>query len=248
MNLDKIYLINLEKRKDRLEHFINECKRENVDMSKIEIFKALDGETYNFSQEEINLFKNSDIINNPKCKNFIGNQLSHFYILEDIIKNDYKKSIIFQDDVRFKHNFLKDLGDVLENIPEDAEIVWIGLHKVGNGSYFEDFPIDEKYDMHYCKEKINDYICKLHLGVNPCSLAYIVTEKGAKNFVEYIRRTKEFRRATDGNFNDYLQQKDIMYCSNIILCTGNSRFKSDIFYDVNMIYSNALDILEELGY
>ena len=46
--------------------------------------------------------------------------------------------------------------------------------------------------------------------------------------VEYFNKTT-FLRATDGNFNDYLNFKDIHYGSNLVLVTGNSNFKSDIF-------------------
>ena len=38
-----------------------------------------------------------------------------------------------------------------------------------------------------------------------------------------------FLRATDGNFNDYLQTKNIFYGSTTVLVTGNSDLKSDIF-------------------
>ena len=46
--------------------------------------------------------------------------------------------------------------------------------------------------------------------------------------VEYFNKNN-FKRATDGNFNDYLRDKDINYGSNLVLVTGNSSFKSDIF-------------------
>jgi GR25 family glycosyltransferase involved in LPS biosynthesis len=245
MNLDKIYLINLERRNDRLIHFLDECKREDITMNKVKFFKAIDAKTYNPSQEELKMFKNIDFdINNSSGKGCMCNQLSHYNIILDIIKNKYKKCIIFQDDVILKNNFKNDVNNVLNNLPKDSEIIWIGLHKIGAGSYFEDFPINDKYDRYYIKERINNYVCKLNDDINPCSLAYIITYNGAKNYLEYIRR-KGFIHATDINFRDYLLSKNINYASYDVLCTGNSKFKSDVFE----IDDNALvrDMLELLG-
>ena len=46
--------------------------------------------------------------------------------------------------------------------------------------------------------------------------------------VKYFE-TNGFSRATDGNFNDYLETNGIFYGSTPVLVTGNSDLKSDIF-------------------
>ncbi len=38
-----------------------------------------------------------------------------------------------------------------------------------------------------------------------------------------------FAKATDWNYTNYLVNKNINYATNIALCTGNSKFESDIF-------------------
>jgi GR25 family glycosyltransferase involved in LPS biosynthesis len=246
MKLDKIYLINLERRQDRLNHFLNECKREDINMNKVQIFKAIDAKTHSVSEDEIKMFKSIDFDTNNYCgKACVCNQLSHYNILLDIVKNKYKKCVIFQDDVRLKNNFEYELDNVLDNIPKDAEIIWIGLHKMGAGSYFEDFPLNEEnQNKYYVKDKVNDYVCRLNNDINPCSLAYIITYNGAKKYIEHIKKNG-FIYATDGNFNDYLVSKNIHYGSYNVLCTGNSKFKSDVFeIDDNAI---ARDMLELLG-
>ena len=89
--------------------------------------------------------------------------------------------------------------------------------------------------VYYCRscgnvddQLINVSKCILKENINPCSLAYILTLKGAKNMVSFFEKTG-FLRATDGNFNDYLQTKKIFYGSTTVLVTGNSDLKSDIF-------------------
>jgi hypothetical protein len=41
--------------------------------------------------------------------------------------------------------------------------------------------------------------------------------------------TTGFERATDGNFNDYLEKRELFYGSTPVLVTGNSDLQSDIF-------------------
>jgi len=247
INVDKLYLINLERRRDRLLHFLGECKREDISMSNIEIFKALDSKTYQLKKSEEDMFDmsifNQKIAHNKPC---ICNQLSHYYIINDMIKNKYKKCIIFQDDVRLKNSFLKDVNKVINNMPKDAEIIWIGIHKEAYGSHFEDYPLNDNVkqkDKYYVKEKINDYVCKYTNNINPCSLAYIITYNGAKNYIKFLKKNK-IQYATDRIFNEYLVSKDIMYGSYEVLCTGNSRFKSDVFeLDDNAIERDMLELL-----
>lgn len=244
INVDKIYLINLERRKDRLDHFLNECKREKICMNNIDIFKAFDAKTYELNKKEEDMFDkikfDKSIIHIKPC---MCNQLSHYYILEDIVKKKYKKCIIFQDDVRLKNNFLVEMNNLINNIPKDTEILWLGLHKEAYGSYFEDFPLNDVYQRYYVKDKINDYVCKYESNINPCSLAYLVTYNGAKNYLKYLKENK-IKNATDHCFNEYLVRKDIMYGSFDVLCTGNSKFKSDVFEtDDNAISRDMLELL-----
>jgi len=66
-------------------------------------------------------------------------------------------------------------------------------------------------------------------GVNPCSLAYVVSREGAAAFLRHVVRRGGFPRATDGNFNDYLEAKGIFYGSRRVLATVNASFGSNIF-------------------
>ncbi len=65
-------------------------------------------------------------------------------------------------------------------------------------------------------------------GVNPCSLAYVVTREGAQRFVHHVK-SHGFRRATDGAINDYLIARGIFFGSRRVLVTSGSGFGSDIF-------------------
>jgi len=227
--MDKIYFINLDRRPDRYEHFLKQCNDNNINFSIIQRFKAIDGNFYQFSKEEKDMFKNVDYRTQHYCKKIMGNQLSHYYILKDMIKNNYKTIIIFQDDIIFRKNFSKELDKVINNIPKNTEIINIAFHEYASYNTFIPWDLNQtEKEKSMSKININDSICILNDTVNPCSLGYIVTLTGAYNLIKYFDENG-FRRATDWNFNDYLRSKNIFYGSRLVLCTGNPNFGSDIF-------------------
>lgn len=231
-NIDRIYYINLDRRPDRNIHFINECKSQELPTDKVYRMKAIDGLTYMFCLDEYSLFKYADFLHFPQntVHKLMGNQLSHYYILHDIVRKNNEYSIILQDDAIFIPGFKQYINELMPNIPEDAEIVNIGLHAVAEYSYFEPWKFNTTTNDvdKISKHVVNSHICKMTPDMNPCSLAYIVTLQGAKNMIEYFN-THGFRKATDHNFNEYLVEKDIFYSSNTILVTGNPKLGSDIF-------------------
>lgn len=227
--INKIYYINLDRRKDRNEHFLNQCKIENINLDKVKRFKALDGLSYTFSDTEKNMFTKADYLGKPFEKKIMGNQLSHYYILKDMIKNNYEYIIIFQDDVIFRKDFIMQLEKVMYSLPKDTEIVNIAFHKFASYENFIPWNLDQtSEDQTMSKKNITKGICILNDTINPCSLGYIVTLNGAKNLIEHFD-TNGFYRATDWNFNMYLIEKNIFYGSRIVLCTGNPSLGSDIF-------------------
>jgi GR25 family glycosyltransferase involved in LPS biosynthesis len=227
--ISKIYFINLDRRPDRYEHFLKQCYEHNIDYNKIIRFKALDGNSYEFNNEEKNMFKNTDYKTQDFSKRIMGNQLSHYYILKEMIEKKYNYIIIFQDDIQFRNDFKKELDKVMNNIPENAEIVNIAFHKFASYNQFIPWDLNQREEeKSMAKVNINNYICILNDTVNPCSLGYIVTLNGAKNLINYFNKVG-FLRATDWNYNDYLRRKNIFYGSSLVLCTGNPNLGSDIF-------------------
>jgi GR25 family glycosyltransferase involved in LPS biosynthesis len=226
--ISKIYFINLDRRPDRYEHFLKQCSEKFIDFSKVIRFKAIDGNSYNFNDIELSMFKNVDYKGKNYEKNIMGNQLSHLNILKDMIQNEYEYIIIFQDDVILKKDFIKEINNIIDNIPIDAEIVNIGYHKFASFNTFIPYDLNNNEEKELSKKNINEYICILNDTINPCSLGYIVTLQGAINLIEFFNKNGFFR-ATDWNYNDYLKFKNIYYGSRLVLATGNPNFQSDVF-------------------
>jgi len=229
-NINKIFYINLDKRIDRNEHFLEECIKHNIPLDKVERFSGLDGNTYNFSTDEIKFFEKSDFKHLHFCKKIMGNQLSHYYIIEKMVKNNWDYILVFQDDVMFRKNFIEYIDKLTNNIPINAELINIAFHNFCDTSTFIPVNLEnpENDELLMNKENINDEVCLLNKNINPSSLGYLLTLKGAINMLQYFKKNG-FLRATDGNFNDYLLNKNIFYATRKILATGNEKLGTDIF-------------------
>ncbi len=229
MNIDKLYYINLDKRPDRNKNFLTECNKAGIPSTIIQRFSALDGDTYPFQKNDLDLFKHSTYKGERYEKKIIGNQLSHYFILKEMCEKKYNYILICQDDTVFKSDFISHFEKVLKNIPDDAEIVNIGFYEYL--MYGESIPwnLNSTNDSHeLCHTKVNDYVCHLNYFINPGSLAYIVTLKGAFHLIDHFQKNG-FLKETDHNYNDYLLDRKIFYGSSSVLCTCNPTLGSDIF-------------------
>lgn len=249
VTIDQIYVINLERRPDRLAHFMTECKRENIPLDRLQVWKAVDGQSYQFTDEERALFQHSDLaIDTDTGRGCMGNQLSHLQILKDIIQHGHRQCLIFQDDVKLGSSFWPHVQCVSAEMKMmEAPFVWIGLHQLAIGSYFEEFDLrrDDR-SMYLDGVPLTPHIGRLHAHVNPASLAYLVSLDGASSYVQHLR-DHNVQCATDKNYRAYLLERDSFYTSVPVLCTGNATFRSDIFlYDDHAVTRDLLDALDEM--
>ena len=230
--IDKIYYINLKNKTERNEHCLKQFELHNIPNNKITRFEAIDGNTYNFSENELHMFRNADYMTSltPHIvqKKIMGNQLSHFNILLEMKEKQYDNIIICQDDVIFKNGINDYINNIMEEMPVNAEIINLGKHKYANLDVFIPYDLNSNEDMTFIKRKITGYISEYNETINPASLCYIVTKRGCEKLIEHFKENG-FLYATDWNFNIYLQTKNIFFGSTNILATGNNTFISDIF-------------------
>jgi glycosyl transferase family 25 len=116
-----IYVINLKRRPDRLEKFY---ERINFPKEKINVINAFDGKNYvneNISEKQLyNRLPNKLLPGEKGC--FI----SHIMAYKDIIKNDKNFSMIFEDDCFFCNDFTSKINTIINEIPKDTQILYIG--------------------------------------------------------------------------------------------------------------------------
>lgn len=116
---DKIYCVNLERRVDRWEKVKLEFDRFNL---KPERYLAVDGINYDWSKVNVNP---------TLLKGELGLVETHINIIQDAKLNDYRRILIFEDDVIFSEEF-RNVENYLEKVPHDWDMLYLsGNHRNG---------------------------------------------------------------------------------------------------------------------
>ncbi|MDR0580597.1 MAG: glycosyltransferase family 25 protein [Holosporaceae bacterium] len=117
----------------------------------------------------------------------IGVTFSHRAIWREVVKNNCKNVIIFEDDVTLLKDFRKDVVELIRHIPADADITFIGVGRRRDKAVF--FPnIDNIFrDLDHVEG--NDWVAK----IEPTNLvygmyAYIISAEGAKKLLKLTDR------------------------------------------------------------
>jgi len=77
--INKIFFINLDRRVERRNHFEEQCIKHKIPLDKVLRMPAIDGTHYQFSENELLLFRNAKYLRDVKCcKKIMGNQMSHY--------------------------------------------------------------------------------------------------------------------------------------------------------------------------
>jgi GR25 family glycosyltransferase involved in LPS biosynthesis len=167
---DKVFVINLDKEKERLQNFDSYMKKNSI---KYDRFNAILGSKI-LKDERLSDFCNTFCTDGMK-----GCALSHRSIWELMIEKDYKNVLIFEDDAVVDENFDRDFHFVWDALPKDYDIVYFGClfgckdNSVSNSIYKKIAGINS--------EDVNEYIqtTKGSMGLH----AYMLSLEGAKKFV-----------------------------------------------------------------
>lgn len=117
MKIDTAYVINLERRKDRRESFEKTWKNISFDINH---FDAIDRKNLKFDQINYN---NNDIFHNLGS---IACSLSHIQVLERAFYSNQDNVLILEDDAVPCDNFEHLLQKVLEDLPENYMLCYLG--------------------------------------------------------------------------------------------------------------------------
>ena len=136
--IENVYIINLKRRSDRFDSFLecyNKCGLHNYKLIK---FNAIDGEKLDLkkipmTQLAILEMKQLETIgfrykHYQLTKGAIGCFLSHIKIWEHLVNSGKNNAIIFEDDARPPPNFKRTIGITMKHIPDDWDIVLFGKH------------------------------------------------------------------------------------------------------------------------
>lgn len=122
---DRVFVINLKRRPDRLEHFRLQAEKYGIFY---EVIEAFDGETINGETELLGKkitpsgeYKGLD----GYMKSCLGATMSHYSILKKSIDYGYKKILIFEDDVLLSELFDESLLESIELLPDNWDCFYL---------------------------------------------------------------------------------------------------------------------------
>jgi GR25 family glycosyltransferase involved in LPS biosynthesis len=176
MGIDKIFVINLDTRKDRWDNF---CKEEPYMASIVERVSAINGKNISLSPYIKTLFKNNTF---GWKKAVMGCALSHIQIWTKIASSVGNYFLVLEDDVRFINNW----NEYAKYIPDDSELLYIGgvlpPNKIALSSVLE--PVNN----YWAKIKPNrffspsDEVPLFHF----CTYSYIISKSGAQKLLNKL--------------------------------------------------------------
>jgi len=114
---DKVFVINLEKEKERLQAFDKQMSKNKINYER---FNAVEG---------VKVLKDdrlSDYCNTFCTDGMKGCALSHRSIWETMVKNGYRNIMICEDDAMIPDTFDRDFQNVYYHIPKDYDILYLG--------------------------------------------------------------------------------------------------------------------------
>ena len=151
---EEMYLINLDKRPDRLKTTMGNLNQYNY--NNVRRFKAIDSSK--FTDDEISsytqFYARNPIYDNKRTEHHqlsrgaIGCYLSHLELWKDMTKNKKEKIVIFEDDTLPTIN-KHEIDDILAKVPEDWDIILFGgIYRDSKHVFDEIYKLNSFFCMH----------------------------------------------------------------------------------------------------
>lgn len=120
---DKTYLINLDRRSDRLDEVNKLTEQFDFEFTRV---SAIDGETLVEGESGVPVFTEVQKDFLRFNKNSYALNLTVINILKEAIKKKYKSILICEDDLRFKENYFDVFSTLKINMPFTYDLFYFG--------------------------------------------------------------------------------------------------------------------------
>jgi GR25 family glycosyltransferase involved in LPS biosynthesis len=192
--IDDAYVINLERRKDRLERlWENSPELEG----RVERWPAIDGRSLALTPAIARLLKPNDFF---WKKAITGCALSHLGLWHKLASEtqDIKNYLILEDDVKFRPDWERAWHSAEDDIPEDYDIIYLGGVLPPNRASYDSLS----------KERVNDSFCRVKENTawgqstpsryfHFCAYAYILSKQGAQKVLGLIEGSDGYWTSAD---------------------------------------------------
>ena len=217
--VDKIFIINLDERTDRIKKAIKELKSFNVQFDKIERFSGIVPKLVDIDK---NIYKNFRVDLGKNVESYIigatGCKLSHLEVIKIAQERGYENVLIFEDDFYMTDDFLMNLNDFIKKVKDLPR--WDVLYLGGNNKSQEisNYCIPTKFDKVFRCKNVK------------CLHSYIVNRR---LFPKVIEDLKTYGGEVDNYYMEILQPEYNAYIYNPILVKQEPSFSNIVNKDVN---------------
>lgn len=182
------YLINLDRRSDRLEKFTKKnIEPGHLHSNTLTRISAVDPDEFSYKEETVHYrdksFPMSWLqISGHLKKGEIGCLMSHYFLWEKCAKAN-KPILVFEDDALVVGDFTDKLESVLstETVPDDIDILWIGTHTHGMQCRMKNQITD--FSSHYYK-----FTMPRHYSIY--TYCYLIYPQGANKLIDLLHSNK----------------------------------------------------------
>ena len=206
--VDKIYVVNLEKDKERLEAFY---KKSPFKKDEVSVLKAINGYKIEMNDFIKNLFEGNDF--NYRC-GVTGCALSHYYLWKKLAKEldeEMSLAMIFEDDVNFyeQHDFLDIWNNkVFPTLPNFFDLIYLG------GCHHDD---TYKRTKNHKNMNVGPNLCYPFRNIGFGTYSYLMSKKGAKKMVEIADQWK-IKRGIDHVLRNAEMKGMVIHATVPLLC------------------------------
>jgi len=175
--IDEYFLVNLDRRKDRLEFISEEIKKSKLLSDRIKKWTAVDGREVNpgwIPYSLINKKSYEDIVSGKPVVSglsmtpgALGFYLTHTKLFEYSVEHN-KTIYVMDDDVDINPKFDQDIKEILQELPNSFDFCYLGYYD----TVYEKIPFSKKLFVP------KGQFCGPH--------GYVVSPKGAKKILELI--------------------------------------------------------------
>jgi len=213
--IDDAYVINLDRRADRLEKFWTthpELK------DRVERWEATDGRQLTLTPELTKMFAPNDFY---WKKAVMGCAISHLGLWWKLVNEhpDIKNFLIFEDDAKLMPGWQEVVSNSMEDAPEDYDVLYLGGILPPNRNGYEKLlePVTKSYSrirphQFFGQKEPTRYF-------HSCAYAYILSRKGAFKIMEAIQEKSGYWTSADhmmcspcDKMNLYFLSKSVAGC------------------------------------